>query len=77
MATVSGTNIKEIPDLIDLVVKYNVDVFAFGRYCPTSLEKSTHIAPLEYKNFLDICWQKFEQYKDSYTSFNLKDLVFI
>ncbi len=73
MATVSGTNIKEIPDLIDLVVKYNVDVFAFGRYCPTSLEKSTHIAPLEYKNFLDICWQKFEQYKDSHTSFNLKD----
>ena len=73
MTTVSGTNIKEIPDIIDLVVKNNVDIFAFGRYCPTSLEKSTHIEPLEYRNLLDICWQKFEQYKENHTSFNLKD----
>ena len=73
MTTVSGTNIKEIPDIIDLVVKNNVDIFAFGRYCPTSLDKSTHIEPLEYRNLLDICWQKFEQYKENHTSFNLKD----
>ncbi len=73
MATVSGTNIKEIPDLIDLVVANNVDIFAFARYCPTSLEKSTHITPLEYRDLLDTCWHKFEEYKDCYTSFNLKD----
>ena len=73
MSTVSGTNMKEIPELIDLVVKYDVDIFAFGRYCPTSLEKSTHIKPLEYRDFLDICWKKFEEYKDCHTSFNLKD----
>ncbi len=73
MATVSNTNIKEIPELIDLVVKYKVDVFAFGRYCPTSLEKSTHIELLEYRDFLDICWKKFEQYQDEHTVFNLKD----
>ena len=73
MTTVSGTNIREIPDIIDLVVAHHADIFAFGRYCPTSLEKSTHIEPLEYRDFLKRIWLKFEQYKDSGTTFNLKD----
>lgn len=73
MTTVSGTNIKEIPDIIDLVVENGVDVFAFGRYCPTSDEKSTRIFPEEYREFLDTVWKKFEQHKDSATIFNLKD----
>lgn len=73
MTTVSGTNITEIPDIIDLVVEKKVNVFAFGRYCPTSQEKSTHISPVEYRDFLDIIWHKFEQHKDSGTIFNLKD----
>lgn len=73
MTTVSGTNIREIPDVIDLVVRLGVDVFAFGRYCPTSQEKSVHISPLQYRDFLDRVWHKFEQYKDSGTIFNLKD----
>ncbi len=73
MTTVSGTNIDEIPDIIDLVVSKHVDVFAFGRYCPTSHEKSTHISPSEYKDFLERIWEIFIQYKDSGTIFNLKD----
>lgn len=73
MTTVSGTNINEIPDIIDIVVEKGMDVFTFGRYCPTSDEKSTHIAPMEYREFLDGIWKKFEQYKDSGTIFNLKD----
>lgn len=73
MTTVSGTNAHEIPDIIDLVVEHKADVFAFARYCPTSLEKSTHLAPEQYKKLLEICWQKFEQYKYSGTIFNLKD----
>lgn len=73
MTTVSGTNIDEIPAIVDLVVANDVDIFAFGRYCPTSFEKSTHIEPTEYRDFLDRIWQKFEQYKDSGTTFNLKD----
>ncbi|MDE6810235.1 MAG: radical SAM/SPASM domain protein, ACGX system [Muribaculaceae bacterium] len=73
MTTVSGTNLSEIPDIIDLVVEKGVNVFAFGRYCPTSSEKSTHISPGEYRNFLDLIWHKFEQHKDSGTIFNLKD----
>lgn len=73
MTTVSGTNIKEIPAIVDLVVDKKVDVFAFARYCPTSEEKSTHISPSEYRDFLGIMWKKFEEYKDSDTIFNLKD----
>lgn len=73
MTTVSGTNINEIPDIIDLVVDKKVNVFAFGRYCPTSEEKSTHISPEEYRDFLERIWNKFEQHKDSSTIFNLKD----
>lgn len=73
MTTVSGTNMKEIPDIVDLVVKKGVNVFAFGRYCPTSREKSTHISPHEYRTFLDVMWKKFDRYKDAGTVFNLKD----
>ena len=73
MTTVSGTNINEIPDIIDLLVEKGVNVFAFGRYCPTSEEKSTHITPEEYRDFLERIWQKFIQHKDSGTIFNLKD----
>ncbi len=73
MSTVSGTNIKEFPDIVDLVVEKGVDVFAFGRYCPTSEEKSTHISPEEYRDFLDTIWHKFEEHKNSGTIFNLKD----
>ena len=73
MTTVSGTNIKEIPSIVDIVVEHGVRIFAFARYCPTSLEKSTHIEPEEYRDFLDVMWNKFQQYKDSGTIFNLKD----
>ncbi len=75
MSTVSAANIDEIPDLIDVVVDNQVDIFAFGRYCPTSEDKahmeSWHIEPLQYREFLDKCWQKFTRY--SSTTFNLKD----
>jgi len=73
MTTVSGTNIDEISGIINLVVEHKADTFAFARYCPTSSEKSTHLSPEQYKELLEICWQKFENYKDSGTSFNLKD----
>jgi radical SAM/SPASM domain protein of ACGX system len=73
MTTVSNANIKEIPEIIDLVVENHVDIFAFARYCPTSLDKSSRITPQEYKELLQVCWKKFEDYKDSGTTFNLKD----
>lgn len=75
MSTVSGTNINEIPDVADLVVKHNADIFAFGRYCPTSQEKDTGIEPLAYRDFLDKLWNKYETYRAQgvNTYFNLKD----
>lgn len=88
MTTVSAANIDELPQLIDVVVEHHVDIFTFGRYCPTSEDKAQkrlaketegksfyewHVEPLRYRDFLDRCWAKFERYKDSDTTFNLKD----
>lgn len=75
MTTVSGVNIREIPDIIDTVVERKADVFAFARYCPTSDEKDTGMTPDEYRNLLDICYKKYTEYeKQGYeTYFNRKD----
>jgi radical SAM/SPASM domain protein of ACGX system len=77
MSTVSSANLKEFPELIDLVAQYQVDVFAFGRYCPTSGEKSEtyHISPTEYRAFLEQCYERFEFHKANgcRTTFQLKD----
>ncbi len=75
MTTVSSVNIKEVPALIDEVVKAGVDVYAFARYCPTSSEKDVGIKPEEYRAFLDTCYKKFKEYeaKGCHTYFNKKD----
>ena len=78
MTTVSGTNIDEVPAIVDLVVERQADIFAFARYCPTSQDKAApdrgwHIEPQAYRALLETCWQKFERYKDCNTTFNLKD----
>lgn len=74
MTTVSGTNIKEVPDIIDTVVQAGVSVFAFARYCPTS-EEDTDITPQEYRNLLAVCDKKFKEYEamGCKTFFNKKD----
>lgn len=75
MTTVSGLNIDEVPDIIDTVVAHNADVFAFARYCPTSGEKDTGIAPLRYRELLAVCDRKFREYEAAgcETYFNRKD----
>jgi radical SAM/SPASM domain protein of ACGX system len=75
MTTVSKKNMQELPDIIDTVVKNKVRIFAFSRYCPTSLEKTTGIEPLEYRKLLDTCFKKYKKYieENTYTRFNLKD----
>lgn len=75
MTTVSGTNIKEIPDIIDTVVAYKADVFAFARYCPASSDKDTGMTPMEYRELLAVCDKKFKEYKAAgcETYFNKKD----
>lgn len=74
MTTVSGTNIGEIPEIIDTVAN-KADVFAFARYCPTSGEKDTDIEPLRYRELLEVCHRKFREYeaKGCTTYFNKKD----
>lgn len=73
MTTISGKNKDELLEIIDLVVKNKVNIFAFARYCPTSQEKDVNISPLEYKELLEKVWEKYQEYKDSTTYFNLKD----
>lgn len=75
MSTVSEVNINEMPQVVDLVVENNVDIFAFGRYCPTGSEKKIAISPLEYRSFLDKLWKQYEKYRKMgvNTYFNLKD----
>lgn len=75
MTTVSSINIKEVPDIMDTVVAYQADVFAFARYVPTSGEKSTGISPMDYRNLLDTCWKKWKHYEEQgvCTYFNRKD----
>lgn len=76
MTTVSGTNIEEIPDIIDTVAN-KADVFAFARYCPTSGEKDTDIEPLRYRDLLQLCDKKFKEYEAQgcTTYFNKKDYL--
>jgi radical SAM/SPASM domain protein of ACGX system len=77
MSTVSKTNYLELLDIIDLVDELGVDVYAIGRYCPTSREKAydpnIHLTPSEYHDFMDKCYQKYLKHENSKTTYQLKD----
>ena len=74
MSTVSKVNLKDIPSIIDIVVENSAKIFAFARYCPASKQSSIEeVSPAEYRDLLDVCWNKFNFYKKSGTSFSLKD----
>ena len=63
MSTVSKTNMKEIPDIIDEVVKAKVKIYAFSRYVPTGGEVDTSMTPQEYREVLEICDAKYKVYQ--------------
>lgn len=63
MSTVSKTNMDEIPDIIDEVVKAKVKVFAFSRYVPTGGEVDTSMTPEEYRKLLEVCDAKYKAYE--------------
>ncbi len=75
--TVSNENISDILGLIDLCVKYRVGDFAFTRYAPNGGDKN-NIAPLEYRNLLDVCYKKFQDYREKgcWTYFHEGDHLF-
>lgn len=65
MSTVSSTNAAEIPELIKLAAELEVDVFAFGRYCPTKGQRLAefHMAPSDYRKFLQSCQASIDEVK--------------
>lgn len=75
MTTVSDRNIDEIPDIIDTVVAFDVGVYAFARYCPTSSDKTSNITPERYRELLAACDRKFKDHEKAgcRTRFNKKD----
>lgn len=73
MTTVSKSNINEIPNLVDLVVKHKVRYFGFARYCPNPNDIELMPSSDEYKMFLDKMWNKYMEYQQSDTIFVLKD----
>ena len=77
MTTVSSANADEIPELIDLMAKLEIDVYAFGRYCPTSGQRASefHIEPADYRRFLLRCQERIEVHEAAgcKTTFQRKD----
>lgn len=75
MSTVSKTNMREIPNIIDAVVRAGVDVYAFSRYVPTGGEVDTSMTPEEYRELLSVCDAKYKAYEAAgcKTYFNKKD----
>ncbi len=61
MTTVSGANLEEIPELIDVVVEHHVDVYAFARWCPTGSIRSNGLEPRRYRQLLETCDRKFRE----------------
>lgn len=76
LTTVSRWNYKEVPALVDVVVKNKVDIFTIAPYCPDVSNKDICCSPQEYHWMMEECYKKFEQYKGSGTTFNLKDQFF-
>jgi len=60
MTTVSDTNIEEIPSIIDLEVKNQVDIFAFARYCPTGYDENNLKIGMEMELILDKLYEDEE-----------------
>ena len=75
MTTVSGTNIDEIPEIIDTVVAAGVNVFCVCPLLSNQTQRSTVIEPLRYRKLLQDCDRKFKAYKAAgcKTYFNKKD----
>lgn len=76
MTTVSGRNVREIPELVRTVVEHNADVFAFARYCATPEEPLENtLSPADYRELLVTCDRLFRSYEAQHcnTYFARKD----
>ena len=61
MTTVSRWNYRDIPPLIDEVVKNKADIFAFARYCPSEEDRDVCCSPEEYRDMMEKCYEKFQK----------------
>ena len=75
MTTVSGVNVDEVCGIIDTVAEAGVDIFAFGRYCPTVPGADVGISPQRYRRLLQECDERFRYHeaRGCRTYFNKKD----
>jgi radical SAM/SPASM domain protein of ACGX system len=77
MTTVSSANAQELPALIDVVAKHQVDVYAFARYCPTSPAQAPrfHMEPRAYRELLLAAQERFAAHEAAGcpTTFSKKD----
>jgi len=63
MTTVSGINIRQLPEIMDTVVEYGASVFAFTRYCPTDNSHENGIQPERYRDIIEKCDRKIKEFK--------------
>lgn len=73
MATVSKTNMGEIPALVEVLHEHHVSSFGFNRYCPAPGDEMLLPTAIEYREFLSKMWEEFNRFKNSDTHFILKD----
>lgn len=73
MTTLSRTNMEELPKLVPVVVKAEVNTFAFARYCPNENDISNMVTAQEYRDFLEKMWNVYNEYKDCGTRLMMKD----
>lgn len=73
MTTVSRININEVLQIVPIVVKAEVNTFAFSRYCPNENDIKNMVTAHEYKEFLSKMWEVYNKYKDGKTRLMLKD----
>jgi len=77
MSTVSRVNIKELPELINVIVENKIDFFDFRRLVPIGrgkrLERESIISPREYRNFLQEMDKMYEKYRGEKTLFETGD----
>ena len=65
MTTVTQANMDEVLDIIDLAVKLKVNSYAFTRYAPTDVSRPNLITPVQYRDFLDKVYKKYEEHRNS------------
>lgn len=72
MTTVSNTNLKEIPKVVDLVVGNKVDLFGFHRLVPIGngeMMKDGLVSPIDYRWLLSEVDGKCQGFEDCGTTF--------